>query len=164
MDFFTQPKGSTIGVLKDGRTVQEALDEAYGGLSLQSATPTGLSDLFIKAATTGRQAIVNSSVTLTEQLSVDLQGKVVNILFLKPVISDRQHLVIRNAGPGSVIGGQLVKGVRAIGASTGFAAVAMAAGANPSLLQPGEFCVFSDGADIKILAKLPDGTEVTKSL
>lgn len=102
-----QPKGSTIGVLRDGRTIQEALDESYGVLSLQAATPTGLRDLFIKAATTGRQAIVNSSVTLTEQLSVDLQGKVVNILFLKPVISDRQHLVIRNAGPGSVIGGDM---------------------------------------------------------
>lgn len=29
MDFFTQPKGSTIGVLKDGRTIQEALDAPY---------------------------------------------------------------------------------------------------------------------------------------
>lgn len=34
MAFFTQPKGSTIGVLKDGRTVQQAIDEiltATGG-------------------------------------------------------------------------------------------------------------------------------------
>lgn len=37
MDFFTQPKGSTIGVLKDGRTVQEAFDSLmYTEVTLKS--------------------------------------------------------------------------------------------------------------------------------
>lgn len=34
LDNFNQPKGSTIGVLRDGRTIQEAFDEAAGSLVL----------------------------------------------------------------------------------------------------------------------------------
>lgn len=34
LDNFNQPKGSTIGVLKDGRTVQAVFDELHGSLTI----------------------------------------------------------------------------------------------------------------------------------
>ncbi|MCP6161723.1 phage tail fiber protein [Klebsiella pneumoniae] len=36
LDNFNQPKGSTIGVLKDGRTVQSTFDELHGALNLSN--------------------------------------------------------------------------------------------------------------------------------
>lgn len=57
MDFFTQPKGSTIGVLKDGRTVQEAIDDLGNPVYYVqdvNITPAALRAAVVEAARLGR--------------------------------------------------------------------------------------------------------------
>lgn len=71
---FNQPKGSTIGVLRDGRTVQEAIDsiDAYSAIPISSVVKSPTSDIksylitcYNKAATSSKVVLIDINCSLS---------------------------------------------------------------------------------------------------